>query len=104
MAAPRETLFARNFVAPPADTLGMNATLLRELARVFLHEADTKPGDEGARLADISEALYARSNAPLVLAPRRGDRQHGQHRTRSDRSAPRQPHIDVPPPQRQRRR
>ena len=49
----------------------MKANLLRELARVFLHEADTKPDDEGERLADISETLYARANAPPPIVPRR---------------------------------
>jgi hypothetical protein len=56
----------------------MKANLLRELARVFLYEASTKYDDESERLADISEALYARANAPPLIAPRRGDRQNGQ--------------------------
>jgi hypothetical protein len=55
----------------------MKANLLRELARVFLHEADTKPDDEGERLADVAETLYARANVPTPIAPRRGARQHG---------------------------
>jgi hypothetical protein len=67
----------------------MKEILLRELARVFLHEADTKTNDEATRLNDIAETLHARANVAAVRAARRGDRQHWTH---ADRSVARRPH------------
>jgi hypothetical protein len=69
----------------------MKEILLRELARVFLHEADTKSNDEATRLTDIAETLYVRANVRAVRAARRGNRQHWTH---ADRSARRRPHDE----------